>query len=68
MGKSEVHTHRCEYYLSSADAHMGVKSAPKCRNLSLVRTADMSIAVVRVRFIGVGVSIPCNTDVRMGVN
>ena len=36
---------------------MGVNVAPKCRNLLLVLTADMCIARVRVRCIGVDVSI-----------
>ena len=36
---------------------MGINLAPQCRNLSLVLTADMCIARVRVRSMGVDVSI-----------
>ena len=36
---------------------MGVSLAPKCRALLLVVTADMCIAWVRVRSVGVDVSI-----------
>ena len=36
---------------------MGVNLAPKCRDLLLVRAADMCIAHVRVMSVGVDVSI-----------
>ena len=36
---------------------MGVNLAPKCRKLLLVLAADMCIAQVRVRSVGVEVSI-----------
>ena len=56
-GKSEVCRRRCEYCRGKTDVHMGVNLAPKCRNLLFVLTADMCIALVRVRSVGVDVSI-----------
>ena len=48
---------------------MGINLATKCRNLLLSLAADMCIAGVRVRSVGVDVSIaPLNTDVHMGAN
>ena len=62
MGKSEVGRRRYDYCRGHADVHMGVSLAPKRRQLLYVLTADMCIAPVRMRSVGVDVSIVRQLD------
>ena len=55
--KSEIRRRRCEYCRGNTDVHMGVNLANVCRDLLCIRAADMCIAQLRVRSVGVDVSI-----------
>ena len=43
--------------MRNIDVHIGINFAPKCRQLLYVLAADMFIAEVRVRSVGVDVTI-----------
>ena len=57
LSKSEIRRRRYEYCRRDTDVHMGVNLANVCRVVLCILAADMCIAKVRVRSVGVDVSI-----------
>ena len=57
LGKSEIRRRRCEYCPRNTDVHMGVNLANVCRGVLRILAADIRITGVRVRSVGVDMSI-----------